>query len=37
MLLAIGFHLRRHESAVAPGILLLLAMFVLIGRFSHWM
>ena len=36
MLLAIGFHLRRHESAVAPGILLLLAVFVLFGRFSHW-
>src|SRR5258708_3253867 len=36
MLLAIGFHLRRHESAVAPGILLLLAGFVLFGRFSHW-
>ena len=35
MLLAIGFHLRRHESAVAPGILLLLAAFVLFGRFSH--
>src|ERR1700676_5226218 len=36
MLLAIGFHLRRHESAVAPGLLLLLAVFVLFGRFSHW-
>jgi putative oxidoreductase len=36
MLLAIGYHLRRHESAVAPGILLLLAVFVLFGRFSHW-
>ena len=36
MLLAIGFHLRRHESAVAPVILLLLAVFVLFGRFSHW-
>src|SRR6202790_1151129 len=28
MLLAIGFHLRRHESAVAPVILLLLAVVV---------
>ena len=36
MLLAIGFHLRRHESAVAPGILFLLAVFVVFGRFSHW-
>src|SRR5713101_5336951 len=36
MLLAIGFHLRRHESAVAPVILLLLAVFVVFGRFSHW-
>jgi len=35
MLLAIGYHLRRHESAVAPGILLLLAVFVLFARFSH--
>jgi len=35
MLLAIGFHLRRHESAVAPGILFLLAAFVVFGRFSH--
>jgi uncharacterized membrane protein YphA (DoxX/SURF4 family) len=35
MLLAIGFHLRRHESAVAPSVLLLLAVLVLFGRFSH--
>jgi hypothetical protein len=33
MLLAIGFHLRRHESPVAPGILFLLAVFVVFGRF----
>jgi hypothetical protein len=33
MLLAIGFHLRRHESPVAPGILLLLAVLVVLGRF----
>ena len=36
MLLAIGYHLRRHESTVAPGILFLLAAFVVFGRFSHW-
>ena len=36
MLLAIGFHLRRHESAVAPVILLLLAVFVLFGHLSRW-
>ena len=33
MLLAIGFHLRRQ---VAPGILFLLAVFAVFGRFSHW-
>ena len=33
MLLAIGFHLRRHESPVAPGILFLLAVFAVLGRF----
>ena len=33
MLLEIGFHLRRHESPVAAGILLLLAVFVVLGRF----
>ncbi len=36
MLLAIGFHLRRHESAVMPAVLFLLALFVAFGRFSHW-
>jgi len=36
MLLAIGFHLRRHESPVAPGILFLRAAFVVFERFSHW-
>jgi uncharacterized membrane protein len=35
MLLAIGFHLRRHESAVVPGVLFLLTVFVVFGRFSH--
>ena len=36
MLLAIGFHLRRHESPVAPGILFVLAAFVVFGRFPYW-
>jgi uncharacterized membrane protein YphA (DoxX/SURF4 family) len=36
MLLAIGFHVRRHESAAVPVILFLLAGFVVFGRFSHW-
>jgi uncharacterized membrane protein len=36
MLLAIGFHLFRHESPAAPGVLFLLAAFVAFGRFSHW-
>ena len=35
MLLAIGFHLRRRESPAAPGILFLLTVFVLFGRFSR--
>jgi uncharacterized membrane protein len=34
MLLAIGFHLRRHESPVPPLVLFLLALFVALGRFS---
>ena len=33
MLQGIGFHLRRHESPVAPGILFLFAVFVAFGRF----
>jgi uncharacterized membrane protein YphA (DoxX/SURF4 family) len=36
MLLAIGFHVRRHESPVAPIILFLLTAFVVFGRFSYW-
>jgi uncharacterized membrane protein YphA (DoxX/SURF4 family) len=36
MLLAIGFHVRRHESVAVPFILFLLAGFVVFGRFSHW-
>ena len=35
MLLAIGFHVRRHESVAVPVILFLLAGFVVFGRFSH--
>ena len=35
MLLAIGFHLRRHESPAAPAVLFLLAAFVVFERFSH--
>jgi uncharacterized membrane protein YphA (DoxX/SURF4 family) len=35
LLLAIGFHLRRRESAAAPGILFLLTMSVLFERFSR--
>jgi len=35
MLLAIGFHVRRHESPVAPGILFLRAVFgVFLARVS---
>src|ERR1700730_14743229 len=36
MLLAIGFHVRRHESVAVPVILFLLARFVVCGRFSQW-
>lgn len=34
MLLAVGFHLRRHESPVMPAVLFLLAVFVVYGRFT---
>ena len=33
MVLAIGYHIRRHESFVPPAVLLLLALFVVYGRF----
>ena len=36
MLLAIGFHLRGHESFTGPIILFLLSGFVAFGRFSQW-
>jgi hypothetical protein len=34
MLVAIGFHLRRKESTVAPAVFFFLAMFVVYGRFT---
>jgi uncharacterized membrane protein YphA (DoxX/SURF4 family) len=37
MLLAIIFHVSRHESPVPPVVLFLLAAFVAFGRFSRWM
>jgi uncharacterized membrane protein YphA (DoxX/SURF4 family) len=36
MLLANVYHLRRRELPAPPVVLLLLAAFVAIGRFSHW-
>ena len=36
MLLAVLYHLRRHESPAVPAGLLLLALFLAVGRFSHW-
>ena len=36
MLLAIGYHVRRHEPPTAPAILFALALFVSLGRLSHW-
>lgn len=33
--LAVLYHLRRHEPPTAAAVLLLLALFVTIGRFSH--
>jgi uncharacterized membrane protein len=36
MLLAIGFHLRAHESFQGPVILFVLSGFVAFGRFAHW-
>ncbi len=36
MLLAIGYHARRREPPVAPGILFALAVFVSLGRVCHW-
>jgi uncharacterized membrane protein YphA (DoxX/SURF4 family) len=36
MLLAVLYHLRRHEPPAAPAALFLLTLFVTVGRFSHW-
>ena len=36
MLLAVVYHVRRHEPLAAPAVLLLLAVFVAVGRFSNW-
>ena len=36
MLLAIVFHLRRHESPAPAVVLFLLAAFVVFGRLSRW-
>jgi uncharacterized membrane protein YphA (DoxX/SURF4 family) len=36
MLLAIGYHVRRHEPPVAPIVLFLLTVFVVFGRSSNW-
>ena len=36
MLLAIGYHVRRREPPGAPAILFVLALFVSLGRLSHW-
>jgi uncharacterized membrane protein YphA (DoxX/SURF4 family) len=36
MLLAIGYHVRRHESLTVPAVLFALAVFVALGRLSHW-
>jgi uncharacterized membrane protein YphA (DoxX/SURF4 family) len=36
MLLAVLYHLRRHEPPAAPAVLLLLALFVAAGRVFQW-
>ena len=36
MLLAVFYHVRRHEPPTAPAVLFLLALFVAVGRFAHW-
>jgi uncharacterized membrane protein YphA (DoxX/SURF4 family) len=36
MLLAVFYHVRRHEPPTAPAMLFLLALFVAVGRFAHW-
>ena len=36
MLLAIGYHVSRREPPAVPAILFALAVFVALGRLSHW-
>jgi hypothetical protein len=36
LLLAVFYHVRRGESPAAAAGLLLFAIFVAVGRFSHW-
>jgi uncharacterized membrane protein YphA (DoxX/SURF4 family) len=36
MLLAVFYHVRRHEPPAAPAMLFLLALLVAVGRFAHW-
>jgi hypothetical protein len=36
MVLAVFYHVRRHEPPTAPAILCLLALLVAVGRFAHW-
>ena len=35
MLLAVFYHVRRHEPPAAPAMLFLLALLVAVGRFAH--
>jgi hypothetical protein len=36
MLLAVFYHVRRHEPPAVPAAFFLLAVFVAAGRFAHW-
>jgi hypothetical protein len=36
MLLAVGYHLRRHEPPTGPAVLFALALFVALGRIGSW-
>ncbi len=36
MLLAVGYHLSRHEPPTTPAFLLVLGVFVALGRLLHW-
>ncbi len=36
MLLGAIYHIRRKEPPAAPAVLMLLALFVAVGRFSNW-